>query len=428
MADGGDAASPPVSGNIATPVCILIVEYRACAEVDYTFLRGCFLRHESSPNTEFSRGGDLMNPAVRYRTTWPLVCAAIALVCLPAMLTASHPGPAYAQPGGRTFPETGKTVSGAFLAYWESNGGLAQQGYPISGEMAEVSDLDGKTYTVQYFERAVFELHPENSPPHDVLLSLLGTFEYKRRYGDAGAPGGRASADKPRFFSETGKTLGGVFREYWENHGGLAQQGYPISDEFEEKSELDGKTYTVQYFQRAVFELHPENAGTPYEVLLSQLGKFRYNRRHGGAPVSPGETPVPAASVPAEAAGWLREHAVPLRTAEPSDDYSDLLPLKELIGDARIVALGEATHGSREFFTMKHRILRFLVQEMGFTVLAFEDGWPEALSVDEYVLGGPGSPEDAVRDLLYWPWETREVVEMVEWMRAYNASRGEAPA
>ncbi|HYP21820.1 MAG TPA: hypothetical protein VEY08_17250, partial [Chloroflexia bacterium] len=82
-----------------------------------------------------------MNPAALYRTTWPLVCAAIALVCLPAMLTASHPGSAHAQPGGRTFPETGKTVSGAFLAYWESNGGLAQQGYPISGEMAEVSDL-----------------------------------------------------------------------------------------------------------------------------------------------------------------------------------------------------------------------------------------------------------------------------------------------
>lgn len=50
VADGGDAASPPVLGNIATPVRILIVEYRACAEVDYTFLRDCFLRHESSPN------------------------------------------------------------------------------------------------------------------------------------------------------------------------------------------------------------------------------------------------------------------------------------------------------------------------------------------------------------------------------------------
>jgi hypothetical protein len=77
-----------------------------------------------------------------------------------------------AQGTSRTFPETGKTVSGRFLEYWDTHGGLMQQGYPISDEMQEVSDTDGKTYTVQYFERAVFEKHPENAPPNDVLLSL----------------------------------------------------------------------------------------------------------------------------------------------------------------------------------------------------------------------------------------------------------------
>src|SRR5437870_2624231 len=78
----------------------------------------------------------------------------------------------------RTFPETGKTVRGIFLDYWDKNGGLAQQGYPISGEIQERSDLNGKTYMVQYFERAVFEYHPENQPPYNVLLSQLGTFRY----------------------------------------------------------------------------------------------------------------------------------------------------------------------------------------------------------------------------------------------------------
>src|SRR4051812_30859431 len=82
--------------------------------------------------------------------------------------------PAHAQTNCRTFPVTGKTVCGKFLAYWDEHGGLAQQGYPISGEFSEVSDVDGKTYTVQYFERSVFELHPNNQPPYDVLLSLLG--------------------------------------------------------------------------------------------------------------------------------------------------------------------------------------------------------------------------------------------------------------
>ncbi|MDQ3929796.1 MAG: peptidoglycan hydrolase, partial [Chloroflexota bacterium] len=90
--------------------------------------------------------------------------------------------PSYAQTNSRHFPETGHTVQGRFLEYWEQNGGLPQQGYPISEEMREVSAVDGKTYTVQYFERAVFELHPENQRPYDVLLSLLGSLEYREKF------------------------------------------------------------------------------------------------------------------------------------------------------------------------------------------------------------------------------------------------------
>ena len=93
------------------------------------------------------------------------------------------PGPSARETNkSRFFPETGKTLSGRFLEYWEQNGGLAQQGYPISEPFMEKSDLDGKTYQVQYFERAVFELHPENKPPYDVLLSQLGTFRYREKY------------------------------------------------------------------------------------------------------------------------------------------------------------------------------------------------------------------------------------------------------
>lgn len=101
------------------------------------------------------------------------------------------PTPASAQGGCQTFPETGKTVCGRFLAYWQTHGGLAQQGYPISNEFVEVSDLNGLQYQVQYFERAVFELHTENQPPNDVLLSQLGTFQFKRKYpnGDTSTGG-----------------------------------------------------------------------------------------------------------------------------------------------------------------------------------------------------------------------------------------------
>lgn len=198
----------------------------------------------------------------------------------------------HAADDSRTFPETGKTVSGKFLDYWNSHGGLAQQGYPISEEMDEMSDTDGKTYTVQYFERSVFELHPENAAPYDVLLSLLGVSFYADKY-NGNAPGQKASTTNARKFTQTGKTIGGVFRTYWEQHGGLAQQGYPISDEFNEKNDTDGKTYKVQYFERAVFEYHPENAGKNGEVLLSLLGKFQLDFKSGG-----GGTTTPPATAP----------------------------------------------------------------------------------------------------------------------------------
>ncbi|MEO8288661.1 MAG: hypothetical protein ABI670_19760 [Chloroflexota bacterium] len=92
----------------------------------------------------------------------------------------------------QSFPETKQAVCGRFLKYWQEHGGLAQQGFPISSEFQEKSELNGQTYTVQYFERAVFELHPENAAPNDVLLSQLGTFQFKRKYG-SGTPGAGAT-------------------------------------------------------------------------------------------------------------------------------------------------------------------------------------------------------------------------------------------
>src|SRR4026208_1062229 len=94
----------------------------------------------------------------------PFVRLSLALLlCLPILTQPSTAAPV-PQGDSRTFPETGKTVKGVFLKYWNEHGGLSQQGFPISDEMQEVSDTDGKTYTVQYFERAVFEHHPAEKP------------------------------------------------------------------------------------------------------------------------------------------------------------------------------------------------------------------------------------------------------------------------
>jgi poly(3-hydroxybutyrate) depolymerase len=213
------------------------------------------------------------------KRNWLFLLAAL----LPAMLVL--PVASYSHPlsqVSRTFPETGKTVKGLFLGYWDSHGALPQQGYPVTEEMQEKSPTDGKVYTMQYFERAIFEMHPENKPPYDVLLSLLGNFTYKQKY-PSGAPNQKVSTEAGgQKFTQTGHTVGGIFLKYWNEHGGLPQQGYPISDEFQEKSDLDGKTYTVQYFERAVFEKHPENK-PPYDVLLSQLGTFRLKALRGDA-------------------------------------------------------------------------------------------------------------------------------------------------
>jgi hypothetical protein len=221
-----------------------------------------------------------------------LALITLAAGFLPGTASISHAA------SSRFFPETGHTVQGVFLDYWNTHGGLAQQGYPISDEVNEKSDTDGKFYTMQYFQRAVFEHHTEYAgTPSEVLLSLLGTFYYDEKYSGS-APGQHTSTDNPRLFNETGFTIGGAFRQYWEVHGGLAQQGYPISEEFQEVSPTDGKIYTVQYFQRAVFEYHPEYAGTPSEVLLSLLGVFYYDKRHGGGgtpPTAPTPTTTPKA-------------------------------------------------------------------------------------------------------------------------------------
>ena len=180
---------------------------------------------------------------------------------------------------GHYFRETGQAVGGSFWDYWVSRGQLAQQGYPISQEFVERSETNGKDYVVQYFERAVFEFHPE-TPKTPVLLSLLGNFLYKQKYPN-GAPNQRPNTTAGSvLFKETGKRLGGRFLQYWNQNGGLAQQGFPISDEFQEVSPTDGKTYTVQYFERAVFEYHPEQKDPKFQVLLSLLGSFTYGAKY----------------------------------------------------------------------------------------------------------------------------------------------------
>jgi erythromycin esterase-like protein len=119
-------------------------------------------------------------------------------------------------------------------------------------------------------------------------------------------------------------------------------------------------------------------------------------------------------------AEWLRERAISLKTVEPGNGFIDMAPLKELIGNARIVALGESTHGSREIFQIKHRMLEFLVKEMGFSLFGIEASFPDCIPINDYVLHGRGDPKVALHNQGFWTWDTEEVLDLILWMRRYN--------
>jgi len=138
-------------------------------------------------------------------------------------------------------------------------------------------------------------------------------------------------------------------------------------------------------------------------------------------PVVLGAFAVSAAISDADAVKqWLTKHAVPLKTVEAEHGLDDLQPLKKILKDVRVVGLGEGTHGSREFFQFKHRMLEFLVKDMGYRVFAIEASYPACWNINDYVLYGKGDPAKALASQGFWTWDTNEVADMIAWMRRYN--------
>jgi erythromycin esterase-like protein len=115
----------------------------------------------------------------------------------------------------------------------------------------------------------------------------------------------------------------------------------------------------------------------------------------------------------------------PLTTDYPAADDRDLEPLLPLLAGRRVVALGEATHGTREFFRLKDRLVRFLVRRAGFTTFALEISPEGAQAVGRYIDDGTGDPKQAVGRFEFWTWHAEEVLALVDWMRAWNAVHGD---
>ncbi len=227
---------------------------------------------------------------MRYRT----------LLALCALFVLSIPT-ASAQGDQLCFSETGQCISGRIRQFWEQNGGLLVFGFPT--EPQQEIQIEGKPFQAQLFERNRLELHPENAAPYDVLLGRLGADRLAQQSRDPFTFAKTEQQPGCRFFPETEHNVCGDILSAWHANGleldgeggkteaeNLALFGLPLSDIMTETLS-DGKQYQVQWFERARFELHPENAA-PYNVLLGLLGnELRDN-------ASPPETIAPAPPQP----------------------------------------------------------------------------------------------------------------------------------
>src|SRR5690554_351665 len=100
--------------------------------------------------------------------------------------------------------------------------------------------------------------------------------------------------------------------------------------------------------------------------------------------------------------GSLRSLIHPLKSVEPGSDDADLKPLAEAVRDARLVGIGEATHGTSEFHLLRHRLVRYMVEHLGFRLLGIEAGWSDCLALNSYIVDGEGDPTRAVTSTGYW--------------------------
>ncbi|MEU8786664.1 erythromycin esterase family protein [Streptomyces sp. NPDC048637] len=150
-------------------------------------------------------------------------------------------------------------------------------------------------------------------------------------------------------------------------------------------------------------------------ALLLSLGTVA-----AAAPPSAAQSPVPA----------LERAAYPLRTTEPQGNLDDLRPVGRMVKDARVVGLGEATHSSHEFFAMKHRVFRYLVDEKGFRSFALEGSWSTGLRLNDYVLHGKGDLRRIMREEFqsnYSWWNNSDYLNLLTWMRSYNSRHPHDP-
>lgn len=117
---------------------------------------------------------------------------------------------------------------------------------------------------------------------------------------------------------------------------------------------------------------------------------------------------------------WIRRRAIPIEHLEPGDGWADLRSLRGLVGDARVVGLGESAHGVHEFTTLKHRLTEWLVSELDFTAIALESSSSACRPINDYILRGEGDAAAALTGQGYLAWDCKEFLALVRWLREHN--------
>jgi erythromycin esterase len=115
---------------------------------------------------------------------------------------------------------------------------------------------------------------------------------------------------------------------------------------------------------------------------------------------------------------FVRDQQTKLATLDPRADLADLEPLRDIVGDARVVAIGENNHLISEFSQLRHRILRFLAERCGFRVYCVESGFAEGWTVQRWLDGGPGDVADIAREgITFGLGNSPEVHDTLTWLR-----------
>jgi|GEM_PF-2933831 len=118
---------------------------------------------------------------------------------------------------------------------------------------------------------------------------------------------------------------------------------------------------------------------------------------------------------------WARDHAVVLKTIDPGAAVGDLAPIKGIVGDAQVVMLGQTDRDAHEQLQLSHRLIRFLVEQMGFTALALEENVATSERINAYLLRGEGDPRALLARMGAWQtWGNDEFLALLKWLRAYD--------